>query len=245
MFIPFFDNNYFYYVPFIPPLCDKPPTIYSVLNSIVNGAKDPENYTPIKDLANEGRSTIFDFSYPLSDKITKQDFECMILNHYMMRRIGFETVTAFKLQLNVKLNSIMPLFNKMFDAIDNWNIFNDGEKESRYGRDDIFSESSTENTLQNASTTTSDRRYSDTPQNEISNIKDGKYVTEYNYDTNTDATSSNGESSNNSSETKNYAETVEKTNGDKVEVLRKMQEEIKSIYSLIFKELDDLFYGLV
>lgn len=244
MFIPFFDNNYFYYLPFLPPNCDKPPTMYSILNSIVNGDKE-ENYTPIKDLASVGRSTIFDFTYPLSTNISKQDFECMILNHYMMRRIGFETVTAFKLQLNVKLNEIMPFFNKMFDAIDNWNIFNDGEKTSRYGRDDTSTESSTESTMQNASTTTSDRRYSDTPQNELTNVQDGSYVTEYNYDTNTDATSTNGESSNNSSEAKEYAETIEKTNGDKIEILRKMQEEIKSIYSLIFKELDDLFYGLV
>lgn len=245
MFIPFFDNNYFYYLPFLPPNCDKPPTMYSILNSIVNGDKDEEDYTKIKDLADEGRSTIFNFEYPLSTHITKKDFECMILNHYMMRRIGFETVTAFKLQLNVKLNEIMPFFNKMFDAIDNWNIFNDGEKTSRYGRDDVSGESSTESTMQNASTTTSDRRYSDTPQNQLSNVQDGSYVTEYNYDTNTDATSTNGESSNNSSETKEFSETIEKTNADKIEILRKMQEEIKSIYSLIFKELDDLFYGLV
>ena len=103
MFIPYIDNNYFYCLPFLPTNCDKPPTIYSILNSIVNGDKDEEDYTKIKDLADEGRSTIFNFNYPLSAHITKKDFECMILNHYMMRRIGFETVTAFRLQLNVKL----------------------------------------------------------------------------------------------------------------------------------------------
>lgn len=245
MFIPFCENNYFYCLPFLPPNCDKPPTIYSILNSIVNGTKNEEDYTQIKDLANEGRGTIFNFNYPLSNKITKQDFECMILNHYMMRRIGFETVGAFKLQLNVKLNSIMPLFNKMFDSIDGWNIFNDGEKTSRYGTDDLTSESSTENTLQNASTTTSDRRYSDTPQNELSNVRDGKYISEYNYDTNTDASSSNGSSSNESNETKNYAETIEKTEGNKIEILKQLQQEIDSVYELIFKKLDDLFYGIV
>lgn len=245
MFIPFYDNNYFYYLPFLPPNCNKPPTIYSILNSIVNGNKDEEDYTPIKDLANEGRETIFNFTYPLSSKITKQDFECMILNHYMMRRIGFETVTAFRLQLNVKLNSIMPLFNKMFDSVDGWNIFNDGEKTSRYGRDDLSSESSTESTMQNASTNTSDRRYSDTPQNQIQNIKDGAYVSQYNFDTNTDATSTNGESSNEASETKQYAETIEKTEGNKIEILKQIQKEVDSIYELIFEKLDDLFYGLV
>ena len=245
MFIPFYDNNYFYVMPFLPPNCDKPPTVYSILNSIVNGEKDEKDYTPISELARVGRFTIFNFSYPLTNKISKEDFESMILNHYMMRRIGFETVTAFRLQLNVKLNSIMPLFNKMFDAIDGWNIFNDGEKLSRYGRDDISSESSTENTLQNASNTTSDLRYSDTPQNELSSVQDGKYITEYNYNTNSDLSSSNGTSSNEGTETKNYAETIERTEGNKIEILKQIQSEIDSIYELIFKKLDDLFYGLV
>ena len=245
MFFPYAFNNYFVPYPFFPPNCDKPPTIYSILNSIVNGEKEEDDYTKIVDLADEGRGTIFDFNYPLSSKITKKDFECMILNHYMMRRIGFETVTAFKLQLNVKLNSIMPLFNKMFDAIDNWDIFSDGEKETRYGRDDRTSESTTENTLTSQSATTSDRRFSDSPQNELSNVRDGKYITEYNYDSNNDTSNSNGESTNNIEESKEFAETTERTATNKIEILKELQENIKSIYQLIFDELDILFYGLV
>lgn len=237
MFIPYYDNNYFYYLPFLPPNCDKPPTVYSVLNSIVNGAKEPNEYTPINELADAGRSTIFNFTYPLTDKISKKDFECMILNHYMMRRIGYETVTAFRLQLNVKLNSIMPIINKMFDAIDGWSIFKDGEKTTRYGRDDISSEM----TGETSTSSTSDRRYSDTPQNELTNVQDGKYVTEYNYDTN----SASDESSNNSTQTKDYAETIEKTEGNKIEILKQMQTEIDSVYDILFTKLDDLFYGLV
>lgn len=242
--IPIYDN-YLYFMPFIPPNCDKPPTVYSILNSIVNGEKNEDDYTSISNLAKEGRHIIFNFNYPLSDKISKEDFECMILNHYMMRRIGFETVTAFRLQLNVKLNSIMPLFNKMFDAIDGWNIFKDGEKTSRYGTDNTTSESSSENTLSNTSNTTSDRRYSDTPQNQLDNVKDGKYITEYNYDENNDTSSSTGESSNNLEENKQYAETIEKTEGNKIEILLQLQKEIDSVYELIFNKLDDLFYGLV
>ena len=29
-----------FFAPFIPPNCDKPPTVYAVLNSIVNGDKE-------------------------------------------------------------------------------------------------------------------------------------------------------------------------------------------------------------
>ena len=247
MFIPFYDNNYFYYMPFIPANCEKPPTLYTILESIVNYGK--EEKTKIKDLAKEGRTTIFDFDYPLSENISKEDFECIILNHYLRRRIGFDTVTAFRIALYSKLNEIKPLYNKMFDAIGNWNIFNDGEKTTRYGTDNRETNvnSNTENTLSNESTTTSDRRYSDTPQNKLDNVKEGAYVTDYNYDTNKDNSTSNGTSNNNTvtNDDNVYHETIEKTMSNKIEILKEYQENVKSVYSMIFDELDVLFYGLV
>ena len=248
---PYIDNGYPMIYPFIPRNCDKPPTIYSILESIVNYGKDDK--TKIKDLAKVGRTKIFDFDYPLSDKISKEEFECMILNHYITRRIGFDTPTLFKIQLNVKLNEIMPMYNKMFDSISGWDIFKDGEKTTRYGTDnrEINSTSNTENSLHNTSNSenTSDRRASDTPQNELDNVRDGKYVTGYNYDTNNakDKSDSNGTSQNttNTNDDNTYNEIIEKTNANKIEILKQMQQEIKSIYSLIFKDLDDLFYSII
>lgn len=248
---PYIDNGYPLIYPFLPRNCEKPPTIYSILESIVNYGTDDK--TKIKDLAKVGRTKIFDFDYPLSDKISKKEFECMILNHYLTRRIGFDTPTLFKIQLNVKLNEIMPMYNKMFDSIDGWDIFKDGEKTTRYGTDnrEINSTSNTENTLHNKSNSEniSDRRYSDTPQNELQNIRDGKYVTEYNYDTNNaeDTSDSNGTSQNtlNTNDDNTYNEIIEKTNANKIEILKQMQQEIKSIYSLIFNDLDDLFYSII
>lgn len=251
MFYPYIDNNYFLGFNFLPRNCEKPPTIYAFLESIVNYGKDDKTKT--KDLAKEGRSKIFDFDYPLSSNINKEDFECMILNHYLMRRIGFDTLTIFKIKLDVKLNEIMPKYNKMFDAVYNWNIFNDGEKSVRSGTDNrnTNTTSNTSNSLANTSNSnnTSDRRKSDTPQNKLSNVRDGSYVTEYNYDTNTAADSSNSEgTSNNTTNTKddnNYNETITKTNANKIEILKQIQTEINSIYSLIFNELDILFYSVI
>lgn len=249
-------NNFICY-PFLPPNCEKPPTVYSILNSIVNGTKEPNEYTKIKDLAKEGRSTIFDFDYPLSSNVSSETFETMILNHYMMRRIGFDTVTAFKLQLNVKLNEIMPIYNKMFDALENWDIFSDGEKQIRSGFDNRDSNSKSENinNLENNSntntTTTSDNRSSDTPQNQLEDVKNGNYVTQYSYDTNinsgTDNSTSVGNSKTNSntSEKNNYEETITRTPADKISILKDMQTNIKNIYTMIFNELDILFYGII
>ena len=255
----FYNYNYFpMFVPFIPPNCDKPPTLYSVLNSIVNGEKeDEEDYTKIKDLAKEGRSTIFNFDYPLTNNVSKEKFETMILNHFIRRRIGFETVTAFRIALDVRLNEIMPLYNKMFDALENWDIFNDGEVTTRTGQDTTTSQNTnnTSNSLTNQSTTSttdvSVRRNSELPQNQLEDLRNGSYVTNYNYDTNTnngqDSSTSTGTSqaSNEGTDNKQYAETITRSPADKIAILKEMQENIKSIYTLIFKDLDSLFYQIV
>ena len=254
--IPYY-NGLFMFYPFLPNNCDLPPTIYSILDSIVNFGKPENEKIKVPQLSENGRSTIFNFDYPLSSKVDKEKFECMILNHFLQRRIGFETVTAFRIQLDVKLNEIMPLYNKMFDALENWEIFNDGEVTTRTGTDNRTSESTnnTSNQMSNHSTTStadiSDRRNSELPQNQLEDLRNGSYVTNYNYDTNTnngeDNSTSQGTSQaqNNGTDVNEYNETIKRTPADKIAILKEMQENIKTIYSMIFKDLECLFYQLV
>lgn len=236
-----------FYPPILPTNNYNPPTIYSILESIVNYGKDDK--TKIKDLAKVGRSEIFDFDYPLTDNIKKEDFETMILNRFLMRRIGFETLTAFKIQLNVKLNEIMPMYNKMFDAIENWDILNDGEITEKSGTDDRNID--TRNTLKNSSTTNnseiSDRRNSELPQSKLANVRDGSYVTDYNYDTNSSnsSDSSNSEGFSNSKDNNVYNEVIKRSPADKISIYKEFQENLKSVYTLIFKDLDCLFFQLL
>ena len=294
-------NPLFY--PFFSPLNEKPPTLYAILNSIANFGK--EDKTKIRDLASASREKIFNFTYPLSTKVDKEEFEKMILNHYMMRRIGFETVTAFQIQLNVKLNSIMPMYNKLFDMLDGWDLLNDGEKVTRTVTDEKTSDTTntnttnntsnnntsntttntntsnntTQNSLENTSTTNNttinDKRESNLPQSEIENVQDGSYMTKYNLDKTTvegsDNSTSNGNSSSETTDTSNTENTINsettdtsKSNGttnsqengktleeisrtpaDKISIYKQFQENLTSIYQMIFKELDDLFYGLI
>ena len=256
--IPYY-NNYFWFYPFLPPNNNLPPTIYTILETIVNpdvDLNDPAPDVKIKDLAKAGRSTIFNFDYPLSSKVDKEKFECMILNHFLQRRIGFETVTAFRIQLDVKLNEIMPFYNKMFDALENWDIF-DGETMERTGKDNRTSESTnnTSNQMSNHSTTStndvSDRRNSELPQNQLEDLRNGSYVTNYNYDTNTNNGEDNSysegtsEATNNGTDVNEYNEKIKRTSADKIAILKEMQENVKTIYSMIFKDLDCLFYQLV
>lgn len=226
---------YPFIIPPAYPDYNLPPTLYSILNSIVNF--DKEEKTKIKDLASAGRSEIFDFDYPLSTHLTKEDFEILILNHFLMRRIGYDTMTAFKIALNVKLNEIMPIYNKMFDMLDGWNIFNDGENMTRTVTD------AGTNLLNNTTTSqnTSDRRYSDTPQNQLANVRSGEYITDYNYDTDNGSVSS----ASTGSDFRNTTETINRTPSDKMKLYKEFIENKKSIMTMIFEDLDVLFYGLV
>ena len=225
--------------PMFPTNCDEPPTLYALMNSICNFGK--EDKTNIYNLAKGARTTIFDFNYPLSSYVNKEDFEVMILNHYIMRRIGFETVTAFKIALNVKLNEIMPKYNKILDALDGWDILNDGETVTRTTTDN--GSNTLNNTINANNSSISDRRNSNVPQNELTDIQDGNYMTDYNYDTNTDSgtTVSNTTGSSNNITT----ERIERSPSDKIKVYKEFTQNVESVYTLIFKELDSLFYGLV
>ena len=177
----------------------KPIRVYRLLQSICNF--EAEEYTPTKDLAKIGRLKIFDFDYPLSENVSRETFEVNILEHFMNRRIGFETPTAFKISLKAKLNEIMPTYNKMFDMLDGWDLFNDGEtieksttkdynesgdyEKKNTGTDTVANTGT--NTINNTGTDTNVEsgridtvdKNSDMPQSDIGNVQDDDYLTNY------------------------------------------------------------------
>ena len=59
--------------PWLPTNCDLPPTLKSLMNSICNYGK--EEKTNIYNLAKGSRETIFNFDYPLSDKVNREAFK--------------------------------------------------------------------------------------------------------------------------------------------------------------------------
>ena len=237
--------------PMIPNLIkisewnSEPPTVYSLLESYVNYGKDVP--VKIKDLAKAGRSLFFDFDYPLTPLINKEDFECMIINHFIMRRIGFETFTAFNLAFQVKINEIMPNYNKLFEALQGWDLF-DGESTTR----DLSRNSNGNNTSNNIinstgnSDNTSDRRFSNSPQNKIGQIQSGEYVSEYNYDQdhNNSTTNTTNNSTMNTNDTVAEHEDVHHTLANKFEVYQAFLKNRTNIYTMIFEDLEQLFYQL-
>lgn len=218
--------------PMIPTNNIEPPTIFSILQSIVNFGKDEK--TKVPNLAKEGHEKIFNFDYPLTNKIDKEKFECMILNHFLTRRINFDTVLIFQIQLENKLNEIMPFYNQLFESIDGWNLFADEVH-------DLESNTTSETKYKNKMTNEDDLRNSNMPQARIDNVKDGSYLTNYSYNTSENNTDSSTDGTN-----KNILhETRNRTPGEKIEVYKAFQNEIKNVYTLLFKDLEPLFYSII
>lgn len=245
-----------------PILCqgnDLPLTLYSILESYVNYGKSASDTVKIKDMWTVGRNYLFDFQYPLSIE-TKENFEHNIINHYLMRRINYETVNLFKIMLENKLNEIMPKYNILFSKLDGWDIFKADTTSREYKDSGVTSNSTTQHNTASGSTKSNgssensgDSAYSDTPQSQITDIADNSYISEYTKTSSsgtTDTTTTNNNSSDNTgvengTSTKDISEIVNRTVSNTLDVYLKFQVEYNNIYTMIYKDLDCLFYGLV
>lgn len=201
---------------------DEPPKLVDLMESKIN--YNNPNPVDVDKLPQAFRSYMFDFDYPLDDKF-KEDFETTFLEHYMFRRIGYETYTAFKINLKVKLKSIMPKYNKMLEEYDKLDFI--GEKETHI-RSENENGSSTGGT-------TNDNRYSQLPQNEIEDVRDGTYLTDYTYNTGTSTGTAN----------RNTTENIVITRADDLDEYKKFLDYANNVYEDIFKECDSLFFSIV
>ena len=192
--------------------------------------------------------------YPIYDESHRETLNNMIINHYLMSEIGQETPALFKLYLNNTMNEIMPKYNILYRAVDEYvkrqSILSDVDLT-------IDSEGSTENNALSTSVVSSNGSSSekskminsDTPQGKIylNDLENQAYAT-------TAAIGSNENSSNSSSNSTNKTDndTVNKnkthtfgSNGKlPIDVMIKIQQGILNIDESIIKELQPLFFGL-
>lgn len=109
--------------------------------------------------------------FPIWDENHRGELEKKIIEHYYFRQIGFETVGRFKFYLNVRLREIMPRMNKLYQTtiykynpIENYNMEEEG-KDTTKGSSETLS------------------KYADTPQGPLTDLIDGKYLTNANHGT--------------------------------------------------------------
>lgn len=84
----------------------------------------------------ENNVNIFDFYYPFYNEEYRPTFERHFIEYFYFDEIGQETVARFKHRLKIKLNLIMPYWNKIFLAdeleqriLDNYDVTETYEKE--------------------------------------------------------------------------------------------------------------------
>ena len=168
----------------------------------------------------------------------------LIVDHYFMNEIGFETPALFRHYAKVKMREIMeekaPLLYTMALAFDPLKNVNYTETMDRTNNTSGSSNSSTTSNGSGLSVN------SDTPQGQISKsaILSGSYAsqTSANEDTNsvTDSSSTSG------SGTENYIKTIQGVYGKTTvqEAIRDYRKNIISLNYDIIKELNTLFMGV-
>lgn len=158
---------------------------------------------------------------------TREELNKKILNYYMYREIGFETVGRFLQELEISLNEIMPYYNQLFYSADqDFNIIYNVDYQRTINRDlsgNTSTETSATDSTESSSGTTSNSKHvsSDTPQNQLSitnkQIDSVDYANQvdWNKDDATASGSTSGESSTSGTGTNRELEsTLETTKGN-------------------------------
>ena len=80
-----------------------------------SGLDESVGYDNIPQVIANSRAKIFDFDYPIFDENYRATLETKILKHYYTREIGLETVGLWKHFLDMRMNEIMPYYNKLYE----------------------------------------------------------------------------------------------------------------------------------
>ena len=80
------------------------------------GLVESEGYKSINQIITDAIPKIFDFEFPIFDETYRSVLERKILKHYYTREICAETVGLWKHYLDMRLNEIMPYYNKFYES---------------------------------------------------------------------------------------------------------------------------------
>ena len=168
------------------------------------GYDESQERNKVYDVITAAMPKIFDFTFPIFDEAYRPVLERKILMHYYTREIAFETAGLWKLKLETRLNEIMPYYNKLYELELTeynpiWDVDLTEDKTQKIDTDTTDNEnrvgsSSEVNDGQSAtqragnSSASGSNLYSDTPQGEITNLADGKYLTNATLTSDTGAT---------------------------------------------------------
>lgn len=214
-------------------------------------------FNEVEKVIEHSYQKVFDFDFPIFDEAYRPLLEKKILRHYYTREISAETVGLWKLQLCNKLNEIMPYYNQLYKSeLIEYNPLYDVDLTRDYLRNNT-GENSGSNTNNNTRQSIGSGEnnnwnlFNDTPQGEITDIEEMKYLTtatkdfgNNNYQNTT--TDSGGNSYNNNLKgIEDYLEHVKGINGGNLS--RKIADYRKNFLNIdkdILNDLKSLFFYL-
>lgn len=234
------------------------------------GHKESQDYTKIDDVIANSIDKIFDFDFPIFDESYRSVLETKIVRHYYTREIGFETVALWKHFLNVRMNEIMPKYNKLYEAesLDFDPFANIDYTESYTGsgsgtnsNTDTGTMSEDINDTRNVDYTHNGNnidKFSDTPQGGLSGLLNDTYLTNARQSTANDSDNTDDDytrdrdvSTSNTrngrfSNTDEYLKHFKGYNGSKTysEMLMEYRNTFINIDLMVIDELNDLFMGV-
>lgn len=234
------------------------------------GHKESQDYTKIDDVIANSIDKIFDFNFPIFDESYRSVLETKIVRHYYTREIGFETVALWKHFLNMRMNEIMPKYNKLYEAealdfdpfanIDYTESYN-GTGSGTNSNTDSGTMSEDINDSRNVDYTHNGNnidKYSDTPQGGLSGLLNDTYLTNARQSTANDSDNTDDDytrdrdvSTSNTrngrfSNTDEYLKHFKGYNGSKTysEMLMEYRNTFINIDLMVIDELNDLFMGV-
>ena len=80
------------------------------------GLVESEGFNSINTILNNCIENVFNFDFPIFDETYRPVLEKKILKHYYTREIATETVGLWKHYLDMRLNEIMPYYNKLYTS---------------------------------------------------------------------------------------------------------------------------------
>lgn len=200
---------------------------------------------------------LFDFDFPLFDENYRSALETKIVNHFYTREIGYETVGRWKMALEVKLNEIMPYYNKLYESellyinpLYTHDIHTKRDNEETRETHQVTSQSNSSTSSQ-TDVGTNYKLHSDTPQGGLTGVDTEAYLSD------AEKVKINDTVTGTATGSENGTNTVANTNVDDYlqhvygymgyspsKLLKEYRETFRNIDMEIIKELGTLFMGL-
>lgn len=201
--------------------------------------------TTIKNLVENG----FDLGlqdYPIFDDSYREHLNDMIIKHYYISEIGFETAELFKMQLNNRMEEIMPYYNSLYKL--QKELLESGIDMNVNLTESYEHNVNTDGTSQSSSNSNTDNKNvsQNTPQGNLtqSNINNFSYADKIFFG---GANSNVNDNSKTTGKTvEDYVKKIQGNNGNRYayEILIGVKNNLLAIDTEVINQLEDLFMGV-